>query len=135
MLEVVVARYGAEQQRQLDLGEVTEVLGCTAIARRADPDRRVIDAQACGHGRGVDAPQHVELMGDGGRLTLLGDQVLAVPLDVVGRGYPRVDAVLGAPTDPRRQLAAVAADRVGRRIAVSHVQAQEAGERGVQALD
>ena len=74
-------------------------------------------------------------MGDSGWSPAFGDQVLAVALDVFGSGQPGVDAVLATPVDPGRELTAVAAHGVGRGVAVGHVQAQEAGEGGVQILN
>jgi hypothetical protein len=40
--------------------------------------------------------------------------------------------VVGAPADPGRELAAVAADCVSRGVAIGHIQPQEAGEGGIQ---
>ena len=44
VLQLVIARHGAKQQRQLHLGEVADVLGRSATARRADADGRVVGA-------------------------------------------------------------------------------------------
>jgi hypothetical protein len=46
VLELLVVRHGAKQQRQLDFRQVAEVFGGTAIARGADADGRIVRAEA-----------------------------------------------------------------------------------------
>ena len=100
-----------------------------------DADGGVVGAQAGSHRGGVDAPQDVQLVGDRRRLAATGDQVLAVALHILDTGGPGVDGVLGAPGGPGGELAAVAAHGIERGVAVGHVQAQEAGEGGVQVRE
>jgi hypothetical protein len=53
VLQLLVMRHHAEQQRQLDLGQIAEVLGRPPIARGANASRRIVRAQTGGDRRGV----------------------------------------------------------------------------------
>ena len=48
VLHLLVVWHGTKQQRQLNLGQIAEVFGCAAIARRTDTAGRVVGAQAGG---------------------------------------------------------------------------------------
>ncbi len=60
--QFVLAPYGPKRQRQLDLGQIAEVVGRAAIARRADATGRVVGTQAGGDHRCLHTAQHVELV-------------------------------------------------------------------------
>jgi hypothetical protein len=58
------------------LGGKAEVLGRASIGRRADAAEPGYRGQAGSRRGSVDAPQHVELVGDDGRPAAVGDQLL-----------------------------------------------------------
>lgn len=122
----------AQEQEELAFTQVAEVVGAAPIPRWPNVHGGVVLAESRGNRGGVEASNDGELVADAGGLVVVVDERGAVGFHVGGRGAGRIDRASPTEGKPARNLGAVAADRVVAGVSVGHVEAEEAGEGGVQ---